>query len=299
MRFDLSDLRLFVNVVERAGISLGARATRISAGAASERIKHMETELGTALLVREKAGVRPTPAGLALLKHARIILAQSETMKVDLAEFSKGVRGRIRLLSNTAGLSEVLPGLVATYLIDNRNVDLEVEERQSHEIIEAIRAGERDAGIIADFTPAGDLELIPLADDQLVVVAHKSHPFCSRREIEFSRAISGELVGLLQSSALTEHLEMQSAKLGMQIRWRVQVPNFLSVCGMASLGVAPGIVSESAARRAARTMPLKAIRITDPWARRVLNLCTPGAVGRPPHLAKFVAHVGKFSQRPK
>src|SRR5262245_19685904 len=150
MRYDLSDLRLFINVVERASISLGANAIRISAGAASERIKHMELELGTALLVREKTGVRPTAAGSALLKHARIILAQSESMKGDLAEFSQGVRGRIRLLSNTAGLSELLPNLVAKYLIQNPNVDLDVEERQSHEIIDAIRHGERDAGIVAD-----------------------------------------------------------------------------------------------------------------------------------------------------
>jgi DNA-binding transcriptional LysR family regulator len=299
MRFDLSDLRLFVNVAERASISLGASATRISAGAASERIKHMEMELGTALLVREKAGVRPTAVGTALLKHARIILAQSETMKGDLAEFSQGVRGRIRLLSNTAGLSEVLPALVARYLINNQNVDLEVEERQSHEIIDAIRNGERDAGIVADFAPAGDLELVPLAVDQLVLVVHKNHPFASRRQIEFSRAISGELVGLLQSGALTEHLEMQAARLGMQIRWRVQVPNFLSVCGMVSLGVAPGIVSESAARRAAKTMPLKVLKLTDPWARRVLNLCTRRVVDRPPYLKRFIAHVSEVSQRPK
>jgi DNA-binding transcriptional LysR family regulator len=77
MRFDLSDLRLFVNVVERSSISLGASATRISAASASERIKHMEADLGIPLLVREKKGVRPTAAGTALLKHARLMIAQS------------------------------------------------------------------------------------------------------------------------------------------------------------------------------------------------------------------------------
>lgn len=297
MRFDLSDLRLFVNVAERSSISLGANATRISAGAASERIKHMEMELGTLLLAREKTGLRPTAAGAALLKHARIILAQSESMKGDLAEFSQGVRGRIRLLSNTAGLSEVLPTLVATYLVDNPNIDLDVEERQSHEIIDAIRNGERDAGIVADFAPASDLELLPLAVDQLVLVVHKSHLFATRRQIEFSRAISGDLIGLLQSSALTEHLEMQSAKLGTQIRWRVQVPNFLAVCRMVSLGVAPGIVSESAARRASKTMPLKIVKLTDPWARRTLKLCMRRSIARPPHLKQFIAHVGEASRR--
>jgi DNA-binding transcriptional LysR family regulator len=299
MRFDLSDLRLFVNVAERASISLGAGATHISPGAASERIKHMEMELGTALLAREKTGVRPTAAGAALLKHARIILAQSENMKGDLAEFSQGVRGRIRLLSNTAGLSEVLPTLVTTYLINNPNVDLDVEERQSHEIIDAIRNGERDAGIVADFTPAGDLDLVPLAVDQLVLVVPKNHLFASRREIEFSRVVAGELVGLLHSNALTEHLEMQSAKLGKQIRWRVQVPNFLAVCGMVSLGVAPGIVSESAARRASKTMPLEVVKLTDPWARRVLKLCLRRAIDRPPYLKRFIAHVGETAKQNK
>ena len=104
MRFDLSDLRLFINVSERSSISLGASATRISAASASERIKHMEMDLGTALLVRDKKGVRPTAAGTTLLQHARLIIAQSERMKGDLAEYSQGVRGRIRRVVKHSGL---------------------------------------------------------------------------------------------------------------------------------------------------------------------------------------------------
>jgi len=299
MRFDLSDLRLFVNVVERSSISLGAGATRISAASASERIKHMEADLGIPLLVREKKGVRPTAAGTAVLKHARLIIAQSERMKGDLAEYSQGVRGRIRLLSNTAGLSEVLPVFMAKYLIENPAVDLDVEERQSHEIVDAIRNGERDAGIVADFTSAGDLELLPLTTDQLVLVVPKGHLFAPRKDIEFSRVLSGELVGLLSSNALTEHLEMQAAKAGAKIRWRVHVPNFLAICGMVSQGVAPGIVSESAARRASKTMPLKIVRILDPWAKRNLSLCLQRGGSRPLYLEKFVAYVlreGKKSE---
>jgi DNA-binding transcriptional LysR family regulator len=92
---------------------------------------------------------------------------------------------------------------------------------------------------------------------------------------------------------------MQSAKLGKQIRWRVRVPNFLAVCGMVSLGVAPGIVSESAARRASKTMPLKLVKLTDPWARRVLKLCMRRAIDRPPYLKRFIAHVGETSRRNK
>jgi len=64
MRFDLSDLRLFVNVAERASISLGASATHISPGAASERIKHMEMELGPRSLLARKRGCGRLPPAL-------------------------------------------------------------------------------------------------------------------------------------------------------------------------------------------------------------------------------------------
>jgi len=291
MRFDLSDLRLFLNVAERSSISLGANATRISAASASERIRNMEIDLGTDLLIRDKKGVRPTPAGAALIMHARQMLAQNEKMKSDLAEYSQGIRGKIRLLSNTAGLSEVLPVLFAKYLIENPSIDLDVEERQSHEIIDAIRNGERDAGIVADFTPAGDLELLPLGVDQLVLVVPKGHPFAPRKSIEFSRILSSELVGLLSSNALTEHLEMQANKAGVRIRWRVRVPNFLAICAMVSQGVALGIVSESAARRASQTMPLRIVKLLDPWAKRNLSLCFRPGSSRPLYLEKMIAYV--------
>lgn len=299
MRFDLSDLRLFANVVERSSISLGANDTCITAASASERIKHMELDIGTALLVRDKKGVRPTPAGMALLKHARTIIAQSERMKGDLAEYSKGLRGRIRLLSNTAGLSEVLPTLMAKYLMEHPAIDLDVEERQSHEIIEAICNGERDAGIVADFAPARDLELFPLTIDQLVLVVPKGHLFAPRTTIDFSKAIASELIGLLGTNALTEHLETQAAKIGGKIRWRVQAPNFLAVCGMVSQGVAPGIVSESAAQRASKTMPLKIVRLTDGWAKRKLSLCLQRGQERPLYLERFVAFVKREAKAAK
>jgi len=297
MRFDLSDLRLFLNVSERSSISLGANTTRISAASASERIRNMEIDLGTDLLIRDKKGVRPTAAGTALIKHARLMLAQNERMKSDLAEYSQGIRGRIRLLSNTAGLSEVLPVLFGKYLIENPAIDLDVEERQSHEIVDAIRNGERDAGIIADFTPAGSLELLPLAVDQLVLVVPKGHLFASRKSIEFSEVLSNELVGLLSSNALTEHLEMQATRKGTRIRWRVRVPNFLAICGMVSQGVAPGIVSESAARRASKTMPLKIVTLVDSWAKRNLSLCLQPGNSRPLYLEKLIAYVQQEGKR--
>ncbi len=85
MRFDLSDLRLFLSVVEAGSITHGAERMHLAIAAASTRIRNMEAALGTALLHRRRQGVQPTPAGRTLVHHARILLQQSERMHGELA----------------------------------------------------------------------------------------------------------------------------------------------------------------------------------------------------------------------
>ena len=81
MRFDLTDLKLFLHVVEAGSITAGADRMHLAVAAASTRIRNMELELGTPLLNRERQGVHPTPAGRTLVHHARVLLQQAERMR--------------------------------------------------------------------------------------------------------------------------------------------------------------------------------------------------------------------------
>src|SRR5271163_3760164 len=74
MRFDLADLRLFLNVVEAGSITHGAERGHLAIAAASTRIRNMEAALGVPLLHRERQGVQPPPAGRTLVHHARMLL---------------------------------------------------------------------------------------------------------------------------------------------------------------------------------------------------------------------------------
>ena len=105
MRFDLTDLRLFVHVVEAGSITHGAARMHLAIAAASTRIRNMEDVLGTPLLHRERQGIQTTEAGRTLLHHARVLLQQAERMRGDLAQYAEGIKGQIRLLSNTNALT--------------------------------------------------------------------------------------------------------------------------------------------------------------------------------------------------
>jgi molybdenum-dependent DNA-binding transcriptional regulator ModE len=92
MRFDLTDLKLFLHVVEAGSITAGADRMHLAVAAASTRIRNMELELGTPLLNRERQGVHPTPAGRTLVLHARVLLLQAERMRVLAAATARCMR---------------------------------------------------------------------------------------------------------------------------------------------------------------------------------------------------------------
>ena len=119
MRFDLTDLRLFRHVAETGSITHGAERSHLALASASARIRGMEEMLDVPLLQRGRRGVRLTDAGRNLLDHARIVLQQVDTMRGELSAYSRGLKGSVHVLANTAALSEHLPRLLADFLAAN------------------------------------------------------------------------------------------------------------------------------------------------------------------------------------
>ncbi|HEY0526962.1 MAG TPA: LysR substrate-binding domain-containing protein [Stellaceae bacterium] len=292
MRFDLTDLRLFLHVAEAASITHGADRAGLALASASARIRGMEEALGVALLERGRRGVRPTPAGRALLRHARLVLRQVEHMRGELGEYARGLRGRVRLLSNTAALSEFLPEALAAWLAAHPNVDIDLEERLSDEIVPAVAEGLADAGIVADAVDLAGLEIFPFRIDQLVLVTPRDHPLVSeRRSIAFAEILDREFVGLAPGSALQDYLGRHAARAGHPLKLRVRLGGFDAICRLVEQGVGLGIVPEAAARRCRRSMAIRAVPLSDPWARRQLTICVRRLDDLPPHARQLIEHL--------
>jgi molybdate transport repressor ModE-like protein len=290
-------LRLFAAVVEEGSITAGAARAAISLPSASARVKGMEEALGTGLLERHRRGVRPTPAGAALCHHAQLVLAQMERLNGDLREHARGgVRGHIRLISNTTALEEYLPDVLAGWLATNPGIDIALEERVSHEIAPAVAQARADIGVLTDLAGAEGLETYPFRIDRLVVVVPRGHPLAGRRDIAFVDVLDEEFVGLVAGSALAEHLAWQSARLGRSLKMRIRLRGLDSACRMVEYGVGVAVVPETAARRCRRTMALDMLRLTDRWAMRQLIVCVRGLDLLPAHARRLVEHLAKSAR---
>jgi DNA-binding transcriptional LysR family regulator len=273
MRYDLTDLRLFCDVVEAGTITGGAERSALALAAASTRIRGMEEQIGAPLLIRSRQGVTATPAGRTLLKHARGILAQSARMREDLGAYAGGLSGEVRLMANTNALAEFLPEALSSFLSRHPHVSVDLEERLSDEIVGLIAEGVGDVGIVAGTVDMGALETFPFRSDRFVVVTSADHPLAARASVTFSEVLAHDFVGLERSSSLQRFLGAKAAREGRPLRLRVQLRSFDGVCRLVECGVGIGVVPQTTAARAAKTMRLGVVDLADDWAQRELLLC--------------------------
>ncbi|MFN3658333.1 MAG: LysR family transcriptional regulator [Pseudolabrys sp.] len=291
MRFDFTDLSLFRHIVEAGSITHGAQRANLALAAASTRIRKMELAFGTELLVRGRGGVTPTQAGRTLLQHARGILAQTERMQEDLSPYARGMAGQVRVLSNTNALTEFLPETLGSFLMVHPDISVDLEERLSDEIVGLIAEGSGDIGIVAGTVDHAGLQTFPYRSDRFVLVVAKNHPLAGRARIGFAEVLEYDMVGLDRASAIQRFLADKATRLGRAIRLRVQLRSFDAICRLVEAHVGVGIVPETTVQRAARTMGISAVRLTDAWALRDLTICVRDVAALPPYARQLVDHL--------
>lgn len=297
MHFDLTDLRLFLHVVEAGSITAGAARAGLALASASARIRGMEEQAGVPLLERGRRGVEPTPAGRTLLRHARLVTGQMERMRGELGEYARGLKGHVRLLANTAAAAEFLPEILADFLRANPNVDVDLGERSSPEVAQAVAEEEAEIGIVAGHADLSGLETLPFRTDRLVLITPPDHPLAGRGRITFAEALGFEFVGLSDESALGGHLAGHTARAGGWMRTRVRVRGLDTACRMVALGAGIAVVPEAAARRWDTQSMLAMVRMDDPWAERQLMVIIRRLDALSPHARKLAEHLARPPER--
>lgn len=273
MHFDLTDMQLMVNVAGAQSMTKGAERSFLSLPAASNRVKNLETHLGTSLFYRNSQGVTLTPSGEAFVRHARVVLRQLEHLRGDIQEYASGVKGRVRVYANTTAMTEFMPRILGGYLAAHPDVNIELRERLSYLVVKAVADGTADIGVTAQAGGGENVEFLPYRTDRLVLVTHKCHPLASNTDVDFDATLGYDYVGLSETSAIHAFLTQAADDLGRALRFRVEVSNFEAACRMIAAEVGIGVIPQTAAQRYVKDLPLKIIGLNDAWALRRLQIC--------------------------
>nr|WP_295709988.1 LysR family transcriptional regulator [uncultured Halomonas sp.] len=269
-RFDFVTLKLFISVADEGRLTAAAEREHLALAAVSKRISDLEALVGTTLLYRRPRGVELTPAGQAFLHHARRILDNIERLHAELSEYGEGVRGHVRIHSNTSAIIAFLPQDLSAFSRLYPEIKIDLQERVSSEIIAAVRDGLTDIGIFAGHVPAPDLQQLSYRHDRLVLMTPIDHPLAERESIAFNEALAFDFIGLQQDASLQSLLNEQANLAGKALRMRIQVRSFDAICRMIHHGMGVGVLPEQTIYRDLGDLQLKSIPISDPWAQREL-----------------------------
>ncbi|HYD61958.1 MAG TPA: LysR family transcriptional regulator [Noviherbaspirillum sp.] len=272
-KLDPTSLRLFVRIVEEGSIAAVASREHIAASAISRRISELEYALKTQLLARTNKGVEATAAGITLANLARGVLHEMDEIHAQMLEYASGVRGHVRVMANISAIIQFLPNEILAFRRDHPHVQVHLQESISAAITKAVYENAADIGIYTVMPHGQDLETFPYHVDELVLIAPEGHPLASRRTVSFRDTLDHEYVGLHTGSAINMQLLRAAAEMDMTIRMAMQVTSYDALCVMVEAGLGIGILPREVARRFAKGVGIRVIKLDEPWARRQLKIC--------------------------
>jgi DNA-binding transcriptional LysR family regulator len=296
---DLTTLRLFVTVCETGNMRRAGEEASMVASAVSKRLAHLEDTVGAPLLLRKRHGVAPTPAGETLLQHARSMLMSARLIERDMAGHKAGLQGRVNVLATASVMAESLADHIAHFLKqpEHRNIQVDLEERVSPEVVRGIREGVAGIGICWDAAETGLLQTRPYTEDHLCVAVPASHPLARRQSVKLVDTLDYEHVIMPIHSAVEARLQREAGLLGKRLMHRVIVTNFEAAMRVVRADLAIAIVPREVTSLNAQAWGLKIIPLQEAWARRRFVLCHRGEETLTPAALLLLEALATYAQK--
>ncbi|RYF80867.1 MAG: LysR family transcriptional regulator [Comamonadaceae bacterium] len=296
---DLTTLRLFVAACDLRNIARAGEQQHIGASAISKRLAQLEAQVHAPVLERHRRGVVPTPAGEILLEHARAMLATADRIARDMAAYRQGVKGQVRVLASVSSITESLPDDIATFLSlpEHAQIRVDIEERNSAELLNALREGLAPVGICWDAADLAGLQTRSYRGDELSVVVPAKHPLAQLRACSFAQTLAHDHVGLPANTAVHVMLARAAAVIGQPVHYRAVVSTFDAAlrCVRAGLGLA--IVPKQIATASGDRAGIRILALKEAWAQRRFAICYRSHDQLSPAARLLVDHLAQAGTR--
>jgi DNA-binding transcriptional LysR family regulator len=183
---NVSQLRTFVEVVDRGSFSEAARAMGLSQPAVTMQIQGLEADLGATLLERRYRRVDLTEAGRSLLPTARKVLAELEVARTAIEGLSDTVGGHLELAVSTTPGQYVVPRLLGPFLAAFPEVSVSLRVYDTADVVARVESGEAHLGMTGARVAHAKVDFEQMGTDQLLMICPVGSPLAGRRNINLA-----------------------------------------------------------------------------------------------------------------
>lgn len=268
MRHDLTTLNLVLAIEQTRSITRGAAQEHLALAAASKRLSDLESRLGVQLFERRARGVEPTEAGRALVRHIRSLHASLYALETEVMEFSRGIKGHLRIAANASAITEVLPPHLVSFSQAHAQIRISMEDLTSAEVQAAVAEGRADVGVFTPPLVDNRLQTWTVGHGRLAALVPLKHPLANREEVNFDDLLAYDFIGLHAGASAQELMREQAAARGKALNARWQVRGFDAIAQLVEAGLGVAVLPDQPAERFTRVFGVRALRLEEPWAER-------------------------------
>ena len=175
-------------------------------------------------------------------------------------------------------MAESLADEIAEFLKkpEHQNIQIDLEERISPDVVRGIREGVASIGICWDAAETGLLHTRTYRHDHLSVAVPRSHPLCALKAVRYADTLAFEHVIMPVNSAVEVMLQREASLLGQRLQHRVIVTNFEAALRVVRAGLAIALVPREVTTLYAEAYGLAILPLQENWSRRRFILCHRG-----------------------
>lgn len=267
---EISHFRSFVVLSQTLHFGKAAEQLRITQPSLSQQIKKLEDELKVILFERNPHFVKLTRVGNQFLPHAlKVLEAHDQALQV-LSHDKNPLEGVVRLAFIPTIGPYVLPKLVKILRQKAPHIKLELYELTTTLLIEQLKQGAFDLGVVA--LPIQDSGLVSasLGKEDFVLAVSKTHPLALKRHVKLNDLSREDVLMLKEGHCFREQALEFCANHNSNLKVTFEGSSLVSVMNLVSANLGVTLVPQMATHKASND--LQFVKFASPQPHREIGL---------------------------
>ncbi|MGB7803636.1 LysR family transcriptional regulator [Buttiauxella sp.] len=194
MNYSLRQLKVFIAVAHAGSFSRAGEQIGLSQSAVSHSVKELESEIGVKLLDRTTREVVLTEAGQQLAARLERLLEELTSTLLDTRSVGHQLSGTVRVAASQTISAHLMPQSIAAAALEYPAIRFVLHDRPQQWVLQSIRQGEVDFGIVIDPTQASDLECEAVLSEPFLLLCRNDHPFAKQAQVSWQALQGANLV---------------------------------------------------------------------------------------------------------
>lgn len=270
---NLRDLEYLVAVDEERHFHRAAERCFVSQPTLSGQLKKLEDELGILLIERNNRQVAMTEAGVKVVEHARLVLAEVSEIRNIARYFQDPLVGDVRVGIIPTIAPYLLPVIMPHLHSHFKNLKLWLYEYQTHVCLEKLQKSELDCVILALPIEKHDFVELDLFREPFRLAVNRNQLLARKKELNLGDIAQHKLMLLEEGHCLRGHILDVCLLAGVKEQTEYQATSLETLRHMVGEGMGMTLMPELAVpKKTTKADDIRYIEFSDPKPNRRIGI---------------------------